>query len=147
MILIAAMAGTLAGIVMLLLSHLAPIVGAGNFVRDIDTPRVFGKEISRREATIIGALVHLIVSALFGALYAYAVRIGLTDGFRLLPLLGWSVVLSLFMGGVILPLEGHGIFGTREDAWFPVDLFVTNAIWAILFWWLIRLWSTLIVQP
>jgi hypothetical protein len=147
MILISAMAGTLAGIVMLLLSHLAPIVGAGNFVKDIDTPRVFGKEISRREATIIGALVHVLISAVFGGMYAHLVQQGFIAGFHLWNMLGWSVIMTIFVGGVVMPLEGHGIFGTKEDAWFPVDLILTNTIWAILFWWLIRLWSTLIAQP
>ena len=125
---------------MLFLSHIAPYIGAGDFILDLDEPRVFGREISRREAHLLGVLVHLLMCAVFGALYAYLVESGVFAGFGFMSLLGWGLVVTLFMGGVVLPIEGHGVFGVKEDPWFPVDLLLTNAGWAVLFWWIVRLW-------
>ena len=133
-------AGVIAGAVMLFLAHLAPVFGAGNFVRDLDEPHLFRREISRREAHLVGVLVHLLMTAAFGGLYAYLVIAGIFADFTLPSVLGWGFVVTLFMGGVVMPIEGHGVFGVREDAWFPVDLFLTHAGWAVVFWWIIRLW-------
>lgn len=140
MILIAAVAGAIAGSIMLFLSHLAPALGAGNFVKDIDKPRFFGKVITRREAHFVGILAHIFLAAAFGAVYAYLFTLGIYEDFGVRNLLGWSVVTTIFAGGVALPLEGHGFFGVKEDPWFPVDLFLTNVGWAVIFWWIMRLW-------
>ncbi len=128
---------------MLFLSHLAPYFGAGNFVFDLDEPRVFGRKVSRREAHLLGVLVHLVLTGVFGGLYAYLVQNGVFADFSLLPLLGWSLFVTVFMGGIVMPLGGHGVFGVKEDAWFPVDLLLTNAGWAIVFWWILRLWPNI----
>jgi hypothetical protein len=133
-------AGAIAGAITLFLAHLAPMFGAGNFVRDLDEPHVFKRAISRREAHLLGVLLHLLMTAAFGGLYAYLVAAGVFLDFSLLPILGWGLVFTLFMGGVVMPIEGHGIFGVREDAWFPVDLLLTHVGWAVVFWWIIRLW-------
>ena len=144
MILTSAVAGVLAGAIVLFLSHVAPIFGAGNFVKDIDDPHIFGKEVTHREAHFLGILVHLLVSAWFGGIYGWFVGLGIFGGYGLPSILGWGVVLSVFVGGVVLPLEGHGIFGVREDAWFPVDLFLANIVWSVLFWWILSLWRIVI---
>jgi hypothetical protein len=141
MLLTALFAGALAGAIMLLLSHLAPFIGAGNFVRDLDNPHFFGKQITQREAHFLGILIHLFLSAGFGGIFALLVMGGVVTGYGFGTLMIWGVVVTMFMGGVVLPLEGHGLFGTREDAWFPVDLFLTNMGWALLFWWMIHLWT------
>lgn len=133
-------AGASAGGVLLFLSHIAPRFGAGNFIRDIDRPLLFGKTITRREAHFVGMLTHLVLSAVFAGAYALLVNMGVVRGFDVVPLLGWSAVLTLLVGGVLMPLEGHGLFGLKEDPWFPVDLIVTNVLWSMLFWWLMHLW-------
>lgn len=133
-------AGTLSGAVLLFFSHVAPMWGGGEFVRDTDVPRVFGRSITRREAQLIGAFIHIIVSGLFGGAYAVLVSFGIFSGYDIVSLLSWSFVVSIFMGGVVLPLEGHGVFGIKEDSWFPIDLVITSALWSVLFWWIIRLW-------
>ena len=135
-------AGTIAGAIMLFLSHLAPLFGAGNFILDLDEPRVFGREITRREAHVLGVLVHLLMTAVFGGVYAWLVETGMFLDFSLLPILIWGLLATLFMGGVVFPIEGHGLFGIREDNWFPVDLVITNVGWALIFWWIIRLWPS-----
>jgi len=140
MILSAASAGFSVGAILLILSHLAPRFGAGNFVRDLDQPRLFGRQVTRREAHLVGILVHLIFSGLFGALYGLFVILGIFQNFDLLPILIWSAVQVVFVGGIILPLEGHGIFGIKEDVWFPIDLIILSVSWGILFWFFIKLW-------
>ncbi len=140
MYLTAASAGIIAGVIILFLAHVAPRFGAGNFVRDVDQPRIFGKELTRRESHLVGVLTHLAISGVFGCLYAILIHFGIFQSFGILPILIWSAVLCVFMGGVIIPLEGHGIFGIKEDAWFPVDLLVSNILWGVLFWMTMRLW-------
>lgn len=140
MIWFALISGAFAGAVMTFLSHVAPAVGAGNFIRDLDQPRIFGKPVSRREAHVLGIVMHLTLSTVFGGAFAFLVDRMVFSGFTLLPILAWSLVLALFSGGVVLPLEGHGVFGVKEDSWFPIDLVITNVMWGLLFWLMMSLW-------
>ncbi len=135
-----AYAGLASGAILLFLSHVAPRLGAGNFIRDLDEPRIFGHEVTRREAHLIGVLMHLVLSLVSGFLFALAVDRGWVSGFHLLPILGWSVMLLLFTGVVVMPLEGHGFFGVKHDAWFPVDAMLTNIFWALIYLGLVHLW-------
>ena len=139
MILLAFVGGAMTGAILLFLSHIAPRFGAGNFIRDLDEPRVFGKILTRREAHLLGALLHLLMSIAAAVSFAYLVARSVFPGFGLLSLLGWGVVLTIVIGGIILPLEGHGLFGVKEDAWFPIDLFLMNVLWSVLFWWLMKM--------
>ncbi len=139
MILQAAAAGTMSGAILLFFSHVAPAWSAKNFIRDIDEPRIFGKKKSRREAHLLGAAVHIVVATIAGAGYAFLITQSVVREFSFLSVLSWAIVVGIFLGGVIMPIEGHGIFGVKEDAWFPVDLFLTQLLWAILFWWIMGL--------
>lgn len=132
--------GIIAGSILLLVAHMAPYFGAENVIQDIDRPTLFGNALTRRESHLLGALVHLAASALFGLEYAFLVQMRVFDDVSLISILGWGVVFALFVGGVLLPLEGHGLFGVKEDAWFPVDLFLTSVLWSVVFWWLMKLW-------
>jgi uncharacterized membrane protein YagU involved in acid resistance len=145
-LLIGGIAGAGAGGILLFLSHIAPRFGAGVFVHDTDQPRVFGHEISRREAHLVGIMLHMALSFLFGAFYVFCADYnvfpaeGLMVGYGALSLAVYAALMTLFMGGVVLPIEGHGLFGLREDSWFPVDLIITNILWAALFGIAVRLW-------
>ncbi len=135
-----AYAGGVAGVLLTLASHVAPWFGAGNFVRDLDEPCVFGKAISHREAHFLGILVHMIVCILSGVGFAFFVTRGWLSGFAVLPMLCWAIGFALFSGLVIMPLEGHGFFGRRHDAWFMIDGLLTNLFWGGLYLLLVRLW-------
>jgi hypothetical protein len=135
-------AGIGAGAVLLFLTHLAPRFGAGNFVRDADRLRLFGRSYSHREAHLLGVVVHLILSFFFGTVFAFGVQTGVVEGYGFVSLAAYSLVLTIFMGGVVLPLEGHGLFGTREDSWFPVDLLLTNIGWVMLYGLVMVTWGS-----
>lgn len=133
-------AGIGAGAVLLFLSHLAPRIGAGNFVHDADRLRLFGRAYSRREAHLFGMIVHLSLSFLAGAIYAFGLQEGFVSGLQAVPLLVYAIILTVFFGGVLMPLEGHGLFGLKEDRWFPLDLLITNVLWVLLFGLSMSLW-------
>lgn len=135
-----AYAGLAAGAILTFLSHVAPLLGAGNFVRDTDEPIAFGRALSRREAHLLGVLIHLILSLFFGVLFAFGVDQGWVSRFEFLPILGYSIVLFFATGLIVMPLEGHGILGMKHDAWFPVDALITNIFWGAFYLLLIRLW-------
>ena len=77
MILASAASGTFAGVVLFVFSHVAPMFGAGNFIRDLDKPRIFGAAVSRREAHVVGALTHILVSGASGAMFGFLVSVWL----------------------------------------------------------------------
>ena len=133
-------AGIGAGAILTFLSYVAPHFGAGSYVRDLDPPTISGRKLSKRETQIAGLLIHLGLSSFFGAGYAAGVEYRLFPDFLLLPILGWGLVMSLAVGLIVMPLEGHGFFGRKHDAWFMVDAVITNTLWALLFFALIRIW-------
>jgi hypothetical protein len=140
LLLVGAVAGFAAGAIMTFLSHIAPRFGAGNFIRDIDQPKVFGRDISRREAHLLGILVHLCLSLVFGVIYAYLIEIEIVSGFDWLSITFYSVVLAFFTGLIIMPIEGHGLFGRKHDPWFMIDVILTNLFWGLIYWSLAGLW-------
>ncbi len=136
-----AYAGLAAGGVMVFLSHVAPRLGAGNYIREVFEPVVLGRILSRREAQLVGVLFHLLLSLLFGIGFAFFVGQHWLSGFFVHSLFAWSVVMTLVIGLIIMPLEGHGWFGLKHDAWFMIDAFLTNLIWGFLFLGFVRLWT------
>jgi len=136
---IGAYAGLAAGAILLLFSHIAPRFAAKNFIRELDPSTMFGRVLSRREAHLIGILIHLILSTLSGILFAVGVQWGWAP-FKILPILAWSIILLLFSGLIVMPLEGHGWFGLKHDAWFAVDALITNILWGVMYLVLIKLW-------
>lgn len=134
------LAGMSAGVILAFLSHVAPRFGAGNFITDPVQPKLFGKSVSRREAHFIGLLVHILLSGCFGFLFACLVEFGWFADYAYIPMLVWVVALTSFTGFVVMPLEGHGFFGRKHDAWFMVDALITNLIWGHLFLLLVHVW-------
>jgi uncharacterized membrane protein YagU involved in acid resistance len=127
------MAGAYAGLA-------AGTVLAGNYIRELQEPSLFGRKLTRREAHLLGLFLHLIFSTVFGLLFAFVVAREWVSGFHLWPLLVYSFIIWIFVGLVIMPLQGDGIFGREHDAWFPVDALLTNVFWALLYFVFIRLW-------
>ncbi|MCC6563333.1 hypothetical protein IT087_00395 [Candidatus Uhrbacteria bacterium] len=139
-LLMGTLAGMVAGTILAFLSHVAPRFGAGNFVPDTAQPKLFGKKVSRREAHLAGLFIHILLSGFFGFMFALFVELGWLSDYAYVPMLIWVVVLTLFTGLVVMPLEGHGFFGRKQDSWFVVDALITNVLWGHLFLILLRLW-------
>ncbi len=139
-LLLGAIAGMAAGTILAFLSHVAPKFGAGNFIPEGEHPRLFGRMVSRREAYLVGIFVHLVLSAFFGLLFASLVEIGWLSGFDLPSMLWFVAGLTLASGLVVMPLEGHGLFGRKHDPWFMADALITNLLWGLLFLLLVGLW-------
>jgi uncharacterized membrane protein YagU involved in acid resistance len=141
MIMAGAYAGLAAGTVLAVAAYIAPKWSAGNYIRELEEPSVFGRKLTRREAHLLGLLLHIIFSTVFGLVFALAVAREWVSGFHLWPLFVYAVILWLFIGLVVMPLQGDGIFGRKHDAWFPVDALLTNVFWALLYLLFIRLWA------
>jgi hypothetical protein len=137
-ILLAGIAGAAAGGIVILVSHLAQRVNAGGVVRDLDDLRLFGRAYSRRESHLIGLVINAFLYAAAGVGFGALVQFGIL-AHDAAGLAVYILILTLVFGGVILPLEGHGLFGSREDAWFAIDLLIANVIWAMLFGAIFRL--------
>ena len=131
-ILIGALAGLAAGTVLAFFSHLAPYIRSGKEVKLGDDPHVFGHPLNRREAHLLSLLVQLLLSVVFGAVFGWFLQLGWVGSFGILPLLVWSSALAFVTGAVVLPLDGHGLFGHKQEVWFFVDMLITNGIWALL---------------
>lgn len=140
LIIIGASAGMAAGALQLFLSYVAPAFGAGNFIAEAPEPIVLGKKLSRRETQLVAVLLHLVTTAIFGALYALAVNYGWITDFSLIGIAAWSVILSLLAGLIFMPLEGHGLFGRRHDAWFFADSLISHLFWGLAYFGILQLW-------
>jgi hypothetical protein len=130
---LAGLAGLAAGSVMILVSHLVLRTGGDN-IRDLDRLHFFGKTLTRRESHVAGIIIHALLYGAAGIGFGALAHFGMLSTDDAGSYGAYLLVLTLVFGGVILPLEGHGLFGSREDAWFAVDLLISNAIWTILFW-------------
>ncbi|KAA0207065.1 hypothetical protein EDM68_00525 [Candidatus Uhrbacteria bacterium] len=139
-LLLGAIAGTAAGAILAFVSHVAPRFGAGNFIPEGEHPRLFGRMVSRREAYLVGVFVHLMLSAFFGLAYVSLVEVGWLSGFDLPSMLLYVVGLTIVSGCIVMPLEGHGLFGRKHDPWFMADALITNLLWGLLFLLIVRLW-------
>ena len=132
MILTSGIIGLCAGIILLFLSHLAPRWGFDMEVKDVDQARFGSRLFSRRESHLFGVIIHLLLDFCFGILFGALVYYGML-AMDLASMAIYVMLITLFMGGVIIPLEGHGLFGWHEDHWFIADLLVTNTVWMFLF--------------
>ena len=125
---------------MIFLSHITPWLAAGSWVKQVEDPKALGKQITHREAHLLGVLAHLIVAIVSGAAFAYGVDTG-TYGFTFVPYLAFIAMMTVLVGVFVLPLEGHGLFGHKFDRWMGIDLVVTNSLWVLLYALFIHLWN------
>lgn len=119
--------------VLLLFSVIVPRWLVSKAVHELEVFRPGAGRMSKKESMLFGMVVHLIFSLFFGVLFGAAVMTGILS-VNAVSMLIYFFVMSLFLGGVVLPLEGHGLFGWKEDHWIPVDLLAMNALWILIFW-------------
>jgi predicted Na+-dependent transporter len=130
-----------AAAILLFLSHLGPRLGKANFIMELEPPKIFGKDLKRREAHLIGVLIHFILYSIWGLLIGFALSAGWIPGLGPWVIIGVAIALTLIYSNIIMPLEGYGLFGKRHDRWFVLDSFLSQFVWAVLFALLMRLWG------
>jgi hypothetical protein len=128
--------GVTASCVLILFSFLLPRWFVSTAVHQIDAFRFGDRIFSKKESQTLGVFIHLIFSMFFGALFGVGMNMGIFD-VGLLSMTIYLVIISLILGGIVLPVEGHGLFGWREDHWIPVDLIAMNTVWIFIFWGLL----------
>ena len=109
--------GIVASGVLVLLSAIVPRWFVSEAVHELEVFRFGSKTLSKKGSRLVGILVHFIFSLFFGILFGA----GMTIGFFQLNLASMgtlSIIMTLILGGIILPLEGHGLFGWREAGEF-----------------------------
>jgi hypothetical protein len=130
-ILLDAFAGTAGGAVLIFLSFLLPHLGLIQHSRlEADPGHIH--HLPRREANILSVAVHLVLFGILGMILGICVRAGVAST-SIGSVLGAGTIVTLIFGGIILPIEGSGVFGWKEDHWLGIDLFVMNVIWVVLF--------------
>jgi hypothetical protein len=128
--------GVVASGVLVLLSVITPRWFVSEAVHELDVVRFGGRSLSKKESSLVGVLIHFIFSLFFGVLFGAGMNLGIFD-LHLVSMGMYSIVMTLILGGIVLPLEGHGLFGWREDHWIPVDLFAMNVLWVLIFWFVL----------
>jgi len=136
------LAGGIGGMVMALLIHIAPLITIHKkHLPDIDSHYFLGRRFSARETHMLGILLQLGLSTVFGGIYVLLVDYGIIfKDFHYLSILFFGVLIWLLKGIIVSPLLGIGFFGIKESkyAWF--EMFVIHQIYAVIFWLAIHLY-------
>lgn len=131
--LITGVIGIATSVVLMLLSILIPQSFVSKAEHELDEVRFGSKAFSKRESTVVGMLLHAMLSFFFGVVYGACLNAGVLS-VDAVSLGIYFLVTAAILGGIILPLEGHGFFGWKEDHWISVDLLAMNALWILIFW-------------
>ncbi len=141
------LAGAAAGLIMGVISHIlfklqvfksSLIIIDGSFLF-----RMIGKHAEPGLVATTGLVIHLVTSAVFGALYFVAtdiLGIGFLDAAWSFLLIGlYVIILWLSMLFIALPIAGQGILGRRsgKTSWF--EQLVLHAIFFAVYMTMVRI--------
>lgn len=118
--------------------------GPRNIPLLIDVKTFWGHPLTRGEVFWFGFMIHLLMAALFGALYELIVVKSLVQPYQLGNLMIYASFFWLFVGGVIFPLVGLGLFGKNEGRWVWFELLVVHHLFALFVWLLVFLFPSLL---
>lgn len=129
-------AGGIAGIIMAILIHLAMLVSVrGKHLPDIDAHYLFGRKYSAREAHLLGILIQLALSAVFGGVYVMLVDYAIVfKNFDYIDIALFGVLVWFLKGLIVTPLLGIGFFGAKEGKYVWFEMFITHQIYALAFY-------------
>lgn len=108
----------------------------------VDVRRIFGQQLKRREAFLVGLLLHIIFGFLFGLIYVVFVSQGwlfITHApytfvsFILYALLSWIIA-----GFIIYPALGMGFFARREGKSVWLETIVSHLLLGIALWLIVQ---------
>jgi hypothetical protein len=109
----------------------------------IDVRTFWGHKLTRGEVFWFGLFIHLLMAALFGALYELIVVKSFVHPYELDNLAVYASFFWLFVGGVIFPIVGLGLFGKKEGKWVWFELLVVHHLFALFVWLQVALFPAL----
>lgn len=125
--------GVVTSVAMMIVSAFIPRWFVSKAEHQLDVVRLRGRIFSKQESSILGVLLHIVFSLFFGVVFGVGMSFGIFS-LQISSMAVYFVAMSLVLGGIVLPIEGHGLFGWREDHWIPVDLLAMNVLWIFIFW-------------
>lgn len=108
--------------------------GPKNIPLLVDVKTFWGHRLTRGEVFWFGLFIHLLMAALFGALYELIAVKSLVKPYELDNLLLYSSLFYLFVGGVIFPLVGAGLFGRKEGKTVWYELLIVHHLFGLFVW-------------
>lgn len=108
--------------------------GPKNIPLLVDVKTFWGHKLTRGEAFWFGLFIHLLMAALFGALYELIVVNAFVRPYRLDNLMVYASCFYLFVGGVIFPIVGQGLFGRKEGKTVWYELLIVHHLFAFFVW-------------
>jgi hypothetical protein len=109
----------------------------------VDVKTFWGQRLTRGEVFWFGLFVHLLMAALFGALYELIVVKSSIHPFGLLSLIVYASFFYLLVGGAIFPVVGAGLFGRREGKTVWYELLIVHYLFALIVWLAVYLFPAL----
>lgn len=100
----------------------------------VDIKSFWGRKLSNGEVFWLGLFIHLVLAALFGAMYELIVVKSLVDPYHINNLVIYATFFWLFVGGVVFPVVGLGLFGKKEGKWVWLELLVVQYLLAFFIW-------------
>jgi hypothetical protein len=108
--------------------------GPKNIPLLIDVKTFWGHKLTRGEVFWFGLFIHLLMAALFGALYELIVVKAFVRPYHLDNLLVYASFFYLLVGGVIFPVVGQGLFGRKQGKTVWYELLIVHHLFALLVW-------------
>jgi hypothetical protein len=132
-------AGLIAGIFMIVVSEIGYRLGLirGNLVI-IDGSfawRMIAAKNNTVGTYILGILIHLITSLVFGLVYALLTRIVEFESRSVMLIALYIFLLWLAMLFVALPIAGQGLFGKKVGNSVWLEQLFLHAVFGVAFWW------------
>jgi hypothetical protein len=134
-------AGLIAGIIMIVVSEIGYRLKLikGNLVI-IDGSfawRMIVRNNNSAGIYILGILIHLVTSLVFGLVYALSTRIVEFDSRSVIPIAIYIFLLWLAMLFVALPIAGQGLFGKKAGNAVWLEQLFLHAVFGVAFWWVL----------
>jgi len=100
----------------------------------------WGRKCTPEEIFVLSLFVHMLLSIVFGGLYMFLEMMGWGfNNFEIWSLFEYALYFWLVLGVVILPIVNLGFFGRREGKWVPLELLVSQFLFAFGIWLLLKL--------
>jgi hypothetical protein len=134
-------AGLIAGIIMIVVSeigyHLNLIKGNLVIIDGSFAWRMIVRNNNTVGIYILGILIHLVTSLVFGLVYALLTRIVEFDSRSVMPIAIYIFLLWLTMLFVALPIAGQGLFGKKVGNSIWLEQLFLHAVFGVAFWWVL----------